>query len=63
MLAATVHAMSATWQAVFFTAAVILFILSALQGQFVKPKVAINLGALGLACYTFVWAWNAWAAT
>lgn len=63
MLAATVHTMSAAWQAVFFTAAVVLFILSGLQGQFTKTKTMVNLGALGLACYVFVFAWNAWAAS
>jgi hypothetical protein len=51
--------MGLTAQAIFFTVAVVAFVLAAL-GQAVFGE-KISLVGVGLACFVFVAAWNAWA--
>lgn len=61
-----VEVLSAGWQAVLFAIATILFLVAAFvpvrgeraPGVFVR---GVNLVALGLAFYTFVFFWNALA--
>lgn len=48
-------AMSAGWQALFFGLAVLVFLLAAF-GSHLAPR--INLVALGLALFAFVFFWN-----
>jgi hypothetical protein len=54
-------ALSASAQAIFFTVAVVAFVLAGL-GQAVFGE-KISLVGIGLAAYVFVAAWNAWAAS
>lgn len=63
MLAAPNDVMSASWQAAFFTGAVVLFLLAGVQDLVARVKTKLNFIALGLALFVFVFAWNAWAAT
>jgi hypothetical protein len=52
------NTMSPTIQGIFFTVAVICFLLA------LHPRLSlVNFIAAGLAFYVFVYAWNAWAAS
>ncbi len=53
--------MSATAQAIFFTVAVVAFVLAGIG--FELPNRRVSLIAIGLAAFVFVAAWNAWALT
>ena len=53
--------MSATATAIFYTVAVVLFVLGGIGYKL--PNDRIHLMALGLAAFVFVFAWNAWAGT
>lgn len=50
--------MSATVQGIFYTLAVICFIVAAVAAE---RTARVNLVAAGLAFFAFVSAWNAWA--
>lgn len=52
-------AMSPGWEAFFFIAAVVCFVLATLGAGFVR----VNLVALGLALFVVPFAWNALAAS
>lgn len=58
---AAFRTMDPTVQGIFFLVAVVLFIIAAFAYAF--PAVKINLIALGLAFATFVFMWNAFAAS
>jgi hypothetical protein len=53
--------MGATATAIFFTVAVVAFVLAALGQAVFGAK--ISLVGVGLAAFVFVYAWNAWAAS
>lgn len=53
-----ISAMSASVQAVFYLIAVVLFVLAGLAVSVRK----MNLIGFGLACFVFVFMWNAFAA-
>ena len=53
--------MSGTAQAIFFSIAVILFVLSGIG--FKPAGDRVHLVGLGLAFFVFVYAWNQWAVT
>ena len=53
--------MDPTVQGIFFLIAVVLFVLAAFT--YIVPAVKVNLIALGLAFATFVFMWNAFAAS
>jgi hypothetical protein len=55
--------MDPTVQALFFTAAVVLFLLAAFGVlDRLASGIRVELTALGLAAFAFVPMWNAWAA-
>ena len=57
-----VSQMSAGWQAFFFTAAFVVFVVATIIA-WVEGSVKTALIPLGLALYTIVFAWNALAQT
>lgn len=59
----TVHAMSAGWQALFFALAVVAFV-AILVWSLIRPHRSVVYACLGfgLACFVFVFLWNAIAA-
>lgn len=56
-----ISAMGTTAQAIFYSVAVVAFVLAAL-GQAVFGE-KISLVGVGLAAFVFVAAWNTWAVT
>jgi hypothetical protein len=56
-----IDTMGATAQAIFFVVAVVLLVLHGIGLKL--GGEGIRLGAIGLAAYVFVFAWNAVAAT
>jgi hypothetical protein len=55
--------MSSTWQAIFFSLAVVCFLLHALRIVVFRRAdgtPALDLLSLGLAFFSFVFAYNAW---
>ena len=55
------NTMDPTLQGIFFLVAVVLFVIAAFS--YAIPAVKVNLIALGLAFFAFVFMWNAFAAS
>ncbi len=53
--------MDPTVQGIFFLVAVVLFVIAAFS--YVVPAIKVNLIALGLAFFAFVFMWNAFGAS
>lgn len=53
--------MDPTIQGIFFLVAVVLFVIAAFS--YTVPAIKVNLIALGLAFFAFVFMWNAFAAS